>query len=326
MANLATETGRFDLVVRAIKQEARNIISLQLVDPKGKELPRWGAGTHIEVDLAEGVKRQYSLCNSPKERHYFEIAVLKERNSRGGSLALHQLQVGSKITVSALRNNFSLAGTEAVHHLLIGGGIGVTPLLAMVEELKTRGADFHLHFCARDREGVPFAERFEVLANEGRATVHLDGGDVSRGLDIPRILETPIPAQHVYVCGPGGMMDVARDSVGAWAPHTVHFERFSGEPIPMEEDIWEDVSFEVIAKRSGKKVTVPAKCSIVEALRSAGVTISVSCEAGFCGACLTRVLAGDPVHRDTVLSKAERKTYTLVCRARSRSQELVLDV
>jgi vanillate O-demethylase ferredoxin subunit len=122
------------------------------------------------------------------------------------------------------------------------------------------------------------------------------------------------------------MLEVAKEAVGAWAPHTVHFERFAGDPVPMEEDIWDDVPFEVIAKNSGQSIHVPAHRSIASALKAAGIEVPVSCEAGFCGACLTRYLDGDPVHRDSVLSKAERKVYTLICRARSRSKILVLDL
>ena len=54
--------------------------------------------------------------------------------------------------------------------------------------------------------------------------------------------------------------------------------------------------------------------------------IETSCEGGYCGTCITRCLAGDPVHRDSVLSESERKTLVMVCRARSRSPVLVLDI
>ena len=323
-----TEVGKeqFDLAVHSIKDEADGIVSIELTAAAGGALPGRTAGAHIEVHLPGGLTRQYSLCNSPFETNRYQIAVLKEPNGRGGSAAMHALQVGDTIHASGPRNNFQLAGSEAVHHLLIAGGIGVTPLLSMVDELEDRSDNFHLHFCAKDVRRAPFLQRLKYLESCGKATLHFDGGEISKGLDLAKMLETPIPAQHVYLCGPPGMMDCARELVGAWAPHTVHFERFAGGPIAMEEDEWEEVPFEVAASKSGKIVQVPARCSIVDALRDAGIEVSVSCEAGFCGACLTRYLEGDPVHRDTVLSRAERKTHTLVCRARSRSPVHVLDI
>lgn len=326
MDSVELQGEQFRLVVSSISAETDDIVAIDLVDPAGDALPQRAAGAHIEIHLPGNLVRQYSLCNSPFESDRYKIAVLREANGRGGSLALHGLTEGETVVVSGPKNNFRLAGTEAVHHLLIAGGIGVTPLLSMVDELEARSAPFHLHFCAKDEGRAPFLNRIRALAERGVATIHFDGGEIGRGLDLAKLLEEPVPAQHVYVCGPPGMMDSARNLVGAWAPHTVHFERFAGGPIAMEEDEWEAVPFEIVAKKSGLVIPVPAHCSIVKALGDAGIEIPVSCEAGFCGACLTRYVDGNPVHRDTVLSGLERKTHALVCRARSRSPILVLDL
>ncbi len=136
---------------------------------------------------------------------------------------MHALAVSDTINVSGPRNNFELAGPEANRHLLIAGGIGITPMLSMIDELEARSAEFHLHFCARDERRAPFLDRLQRLVAEGRATIHLDNGDPGRGLHLPSTLQMPEPAQHVYFCGPPAMLEVARACVGAWAPHTVHF-------------------------------------------------------------------------------------------------------
>ena len=72
------------------RQEARDILSYELADPLGRDLPPFSAGAHIDVEVREALVRQYSLCNSPAERHRYQIAVLKEPAGRGGSLALHE--------------------------------------------------------------------------------------------------------------------------------------------------------------------------------------------------------------------------------------------
>jgi vanillate O-demethylase ferredoxin subunit len=318
--------GRTQVLVRRIKQEAEEIVSLELVDPSGRPLPSATAGSHIEVHLPNSLVRQYSLCNAPANDESYEVAVLREKTSRGGSDAMHRLKPGDIISISGPRNNFALAGVEANHHLLIAGGIGITPMMAMIYELQSRAAVFHLHYCARNPAKAPFLDRLQPFIDQGSVSVHYDDGDPGRSFNIHAALATPIPAQHVYVCGPPGLMTAAREAVGAWAPHTVHFEQFSGGPISMEEDEWEDIPFEVVVKSSGKRVLVPGSCSITSALRAVGVEVPTSCEAGFCGACLTRYLEGDPVHRDTVLSQAERRNYALICRARSRTADLVLDL
>src|SRR5262245_20997773 len=121
------------LRVSKITREAQDIASFELLDPLGLEVPPFAAGAHLDVRIQEGIRRQYSLCNAPQERHRYVIAVLNEPAGRGGSRAMHeQIAVGSVLLVSPPRNNFPLAGREARFHLLLAGGIGVTPMLAMI--------------------------------------------------------------------------------------------------------------------------------------------------------------------------------------------------
>jgi len=80
--------------------------------------------------------------------------------------------------------------------------------------------------------------------------------------------------------------------------------------------------------RSGKVMRVSEQETVVQALAAHGVRIETSCEQGVCGTCLTRVLAGDPEHRDLYLTDDERarNDQFLPCCSRSRSDELVLDL
>src|SRR5262249_36633503 len=81
-------------------------------------------------------------------------------------------------------------------------------------------------------------------------------------------------------------------------------------------------------RRSGREFVIPPGKSILEVLRDAGMDLSYSCEQGICGACETRVISGVPVHRDSVLTPAERaaNTTVMICCAGSKSERLVLDL
>src|SRR5688500_4850814 len=137
------------LKVRSIVNEALDINTFELVHPVGEALPRFTAGSHIDVLVPGGLVRQYSLCNDPAEDTRYVIGVLKLRAGRGGSLAVHDsVHAGDEINVSVPRNNFQLV-ESAGRHLLIAGGIGVTPMMAMVERLDAIGADYTLHYCTR---------------------------------------------------------------------------------------------------------------------------------------------------------------------------------
>ena len=155
------------LKVRSIVNEALDINTFELVHPGGEALPRFTAGSHIDVLVPGGLVRQYSLCNDPSEDTRYVIGVLKVRAGRGGSLAVHDsVHAGDEISVSVPRNNFQLV-ESAGRHLLIAGGIGVTPMMAMVERLDALGADYTLHYCTRSPEQTAFKERLAERAQKG---------------------------------------------------------------------------------------------------------------------------------------------------------------
>src|SRR5215468_9545325 len=103
------------LRVRSITYLAEAIHGFELVDPRGRDLPRFAAGAHIDL-RAGGLLRQYSLCNDPAERRRYCIAVLREAGSRGSSHHLHEAaRVGDPVEVSPPRTNYTIA-TAAERH------------------------------------------------------------------------------------------------------------------------------------------------------------------------------------------------------------------
>lgn len=324
---LPTTVGaKFVVAVQAVRREADSIMSFVLVHPEGALLPAFTAGAHIEVHLTGGHIRQYSLCGDPAERGDYQIAVLREPAGRGGSQAMHLLKAGDRLMITVPRNNFPLAGPEANSHLLLAGGIGVTPMMAMIHELEARRTDYRMHYCTRSPATTAFSERLAPLIKAGKVIVHHDGGDPAKGLDIAGTLASFFPTQHVYVCGPRGFMAAAKAATGFWPPHCVHFEHFTA-PEPTQVDAaWDARPFQVKIKRTGKVIDVPAHTSVVNALRDAGLEVETSCEEGICGTCITRYVDGQPVHRDSVLSEDQRQTYVMICRARSKTPMLVLDI
>jgi vanillate O-demethylase ferredoxin subunit len=317
----------FQARLHAIVLEADGIATFEFRLAGGGELPRFSAGAHIDVHIAPGCVRQYSLCNDPRERHRYVVAVLREESGRGGSKAMHdELRVGQSVTLGAPRNFFPLA-RDARRHLLIAGGIGVTPMLAMTAQLQSQQSEFFLHYCTRSPERTAFRERVEALADAGRAAIHHDGGEPSRGLDLAALLRQHEAGTHVYYCGPAGFMQAAGAAAAHWPPGSVHAEHFTAPvagaaPPPQAPSS----AFRIRLARSGLDLEVPADKSIVDVLREHDVFIETSCTQGYCGTCLTRYVAGEPEHRDTVLDDDDRKVFVLVCCARARTPTLELDL
>ncbi len=213
------------LRIRSITYLAARINGYELADPGGHDLPRFAAGAHISMRLFEDLLRDFSLWNDPAERSRYCIAVLREGP---GSRRLHdEARVGDLVEASMPRNNFPLAA-EAERHLLIAGGIGITPIMAMIAELRRRRAEYRLHYCTRSPEETAFLDDLAVLAAQGRVQFHHDGGDPAKGLDIAATLRECRQGTHLYYCGPAGMMAAAGAASAHWPPGTVHCEYFAG--------------------------------------------------------------------------------------------------
>ncbi len=312
--------------------EAEGIAGLTLVAADGGALPGFAAGAHVELQLSATLRRPYSLCNAPppagQGASHYELGVLREPASRGGSAAVHErLNEGDELEIQAPRNLFPLAEAAPLH-LLLAGGIGITPLLSMAQRLAAVGAEFLLHHATRSLARTPYVQRLAQQAWADRVHHHPDD-DATRRLDIAALLAASRerePGAHLYVCGPRGFMDavLAAARSGGWPEAQLHWESFGGgEAQPSTGG-----AFEVQIGRGGRVIPVAADQSVVQALAAAGVEIITSCGEGVCGTCLTRVLDGLPEHHDQYLLPEEQAANDqfLPCCSRACSPRLVLDL
>lgn len=313
--------------VQALRLEARDVISVELQPAEaGVTLPPFEPGSHIDLHLADGLVRSYSLLNGANDRRYV-IGVLKSRDSRGGSRHVHeQLRLGAQLKISAPRNNFRLV-EDAKHSVLVAGGIGVTPLLAMLRRLAELGRSVEFLYCARSRQDAAFLQEVEALAAaHPRIELRRHFDDVQGGPpDLRKLLAGKPRETHFYCCGPAPMLTAFEQACEALGEANIHIERFA--PIEQAPSTTTGACT-VELKRSGRTVDVGADVSILDALLGAGIRADFSCREGMCGACETKVISGDVEHRDSILSKqeqAENKSM-FICVSRCRSGTLVLDL
>jgi ferredoxin-NADP reductase len=312
----AHEIGVLELEVTALRRESDSVLSVELADPLRRLLPEWGPGAHVDLGLPDHV-RQYSLIGDPAQRRSYRIAVLREVTSAGGSRYVHDvLRPGDLVEIGGPRNHFPLV--DADRYLLVAGGIGVTPLLPMVERLAREGRDWRLLYGGRSRRSMAFLPE---LARHGER-VEVRPFDELGNLDLDAALGEPAPGVAVYCCGPEGLLAAVEKRCAAWPAGTLHVERFSARPRTDEADLR---AFELVLGRSGRRLPVPADCSALDVLDAAGVALPNACRDGVCGSCLTKVLAGVPLHRDS-LTEPDRTDVVLPCVSRARTAELVLDL
>jgi cytochrome P450/ferredoxin-NADP reductase len=315
----------YDLTVTRAETAADGVLALTLAPADGETLT-WEPGAHLELRLPSGRVRQYSLCGDPADRSQYRVAVLREPDGRGGSEEVHALaQAGVTFGVRGPRNHFPLVDAES--YLFLAGGIGVTPILAMVREAARRGADFRVVYGGRTRASMAFRDELAALAGD---RLDLRPQDETGVPDLTATLADAGPATAVYCCGPTGMIAAAESACdGLGIRERLHVERFTGDDsLEVAFDPALNTEFEVHLARTGRTLRVPADRRLIEVVQEAVPGLSYDCEKGYCGACETRVLAGEPEHRDSLLTDEERAAgrTMMICVGRCSSDRLVLDL
>jgi len=317
--------GDITLKVMEVTQAAPGIKRFELAAADGAELPEFTAGAHIDVATGARVRRSYSLLNDPAVRDRYVLGVLREPESEGGSAWMHDsLAEGDEVFASPPANNFAL-NENADQYILIAGGIGITPLLSMGRRLRALGKSVALHYCTKSAKETAFMDEARDIFGDG-VTFHHDGGDPAKGIDLRSVLKSRPDGSELYLCGPVGLINAARDAAANWPGNAVHFELFHAEE---EEDLRENESFEIELKHSGMTLIVPPEKNILEVVREAGVDVASACEEGVCGTCVIKILSGGVDHRDMVLSDEQRAggAEIAICTSRAMpGEKLVLDL
>jgi ferredoxin-NADP reductase len=291
-----------------------DVVALTFADPDGGLLPSWTPGSHVDVQLPSGRRRQYSLCGPPGRRTDYRIAVRRIANGAGGSIEMHDAYtVGDSLVFEGPRNAFYLGGDER-DVLFVIGGIGVTPILSMMRAAQQRGMNWRAIYAGRSRDYMPLLD--EVLALDAdRVNVWADD-ERGRFATADDLLVGATPTTAVYVCGPTGMLESVRTARNEHANAPLHYERFSPPPVV------DGIPFQLELARSKRMLDVPANRSALDVMLDIDPTTAHSCRQGFCGTCKVRVLGGQVDRRGRT---SETDGEMLVCVSRANGGRVVID-
>lgn len=313
---------RQPLRVAAKEPLTPGITRFRFEHPDGVPLPLFSGGAHVVVELPDGDvlrRNAYSLISDPMDGSGYEIAVQREETGRGGSRFLHaNVHPGDTLNIGMPLNLMAL-DLRARKHLLIAGGIGITPFLAQVKQLRRLGYAYELHYAARTRED---AAGLALLPEATNLHLYFDA-DGDR-MDLVSLLAEQPSGTHIYTCGPTGLIAAVQDCATrlGWPAAALHSEAFTAPPPGR--------SFQVTLAKSGKTLTVGPHQSLLEALEAAAVDVSWSCRGGACGQCETAIVScvGDIEHNDHWLNADDRaaKTKIMPCVSRFVGQDLILDL
>lgn len=307
--------------VRSRRTVAAHVVELDLEPLAGVQHVDCTPGAHVDIQLANGITRQYSVVDSDDDGT-IRIAVLREGSGRGGSRFVHdEVRVGDVIVVGKPRNHFRMR-TQSPFNLFVAGGIGVTPLLSMMKASTMRNEPWSLLYLGSARSTMAYLDELTDLHRE---RVRLWESSESGRYDLDSIWEELPVGAVVYACGPESLLAALEDSAERHGRREdVVVERFA----PRAETHAPNTAFDVELRSTGRVLRVPADRSVLDVINEAGAGVLSTCSEGTCGTCEVRVVSGVPEHRDSVLDPGERlaNETMMVCVSRCREGRLVLDL
>ncbi|WP_111979542.1 2Fe-2S iron-sulfur cluster-binding protein [Algibacillus agarilyticus] len=325
----ALGNGELPLVISGVRQLTPDIRAYELRGVEGQALPKISAGSHIQVpvELSDGelAWRNYSISSNPNRTDCYEIAVKREDNGRGGSVALHQqYYLGLTLHCKSPQNMFSLEDNNQ-HSVLIAGGIGITPIKSMALALLEKHKSFEVHYAGRSKKDMAYTDR---LVKQLEDKLHLYPSQEGMKLSIKALIENfseqKKQSTHFYFCGPESMLtDLVKvtQELGI-EKESVHYEQFS---INVEQSA---EKCELTLTQSGVNIEVESNQTLLEAVLAAGVQVPFSCKTGQCKSCVVQATPSENIqHRDNCLTSQERASGKMcLCVSRPNADKLTIDL
>jgi hypothetical protein len=325
---------------KVVEDASAQVCSFHLVPEDGKPLAPFLPGQFLTFQLdipssaggRQSVIRCYSLSDAPQSSSY-RISVKRAPAPVGSpfppgvaSNYLHdQVAAGSQLQVRAPAGHFHIDRSEAPL-VLIGGGIGITPMLSMLnwclteqpgrevwlfygvrntselvmpaplQALAVQFPYFHLHLCLSDPQPGDLGQH-----QSGPVHYHHHRVDVAL---LRRLL--PLKPYHFYICGPTPMLQSLVPALEDWGvpDERIHFEAFGPASIPRRNSASalrapsqrEDKGSAVMVTfaKAGKQVLwQPGMGSLLDFAQSNGIAVDSGCRAGGCGTCQTTIRSGE---------------------------------
>lgn len=340
-AEVAAWNGYRKFTIERKVMEAENICSFYLKPHDRKPIPGFQPGQYLTFRLdipgqKKEVIRCYSLSDRPRPNGY-RVTIKKlvppadQPGHAGGLVSSYfhdHLKEGDILDVKAPGGHFVLDTLRETPVVLIGGGIGVTPVLSMLQEIVESGSTRETWFFY----GVTNAREHclpEALLNLARANPHIrlriyysrpgaghqDGRDfIYQGRVTTEVMKQTLPSNNYsfYICGPGPMMNDLTRGLKEWGvpAEQVHFEAFgpaSVKQTPTPAPVTQSApTLSVMFAKSGKTVKWQEGAgSLLEVAEAHGVSINFGCRAGNCGTCLTAIKSGDVCYLQAAGSEPE---------------------
>jgi len=319
---------KFNIVKRV--DECEGITSFYLSPHDKKRLPKFNPGQYLTFRLDipgqdKPVIRCYSLSDAYHET-YYRVSIKKAPPppkapdapwGLSSSFFHDQLEVDSILDIKAPSGKFYLNEDSEKGVVLIAGGVGITPMISMLNSLIAANSKREIWFFYGVRYGAEVAMHQHLKTiSEQHDNVHLNlcfsdpkEGEVE-GVDYQfnervsaDLFKRLLPSNNYeyYLCGPPPMMTSITDGLVEWGvpENDVYFEAFGPASVKKKKSTSSEApatatAFEVEFSKSGKKLNWDGSSdSLLEFAETNGVELPSGCRAGNCGTCQVAIRKGD---------------------------------
>jgi ferredoxin-NADP reductase len=326
--------------VTGIQPESDIIRSFYLEPREGEDLPCHRAGQFLPIEVLppgaqEPVQRTYTISNAPNGAHY-RLSIKREPPGAPGvapgiasNLFHDHFRPGTTIRALSPRGQFTLDTSSTRPVVLISAGVGITPMISMLQQLDrdraTCGCTRKVWFIHGDRNAAEqaFGDFVrDVAANWPNLTTHfrfsrpadddVTGRDYdSTGRVDVQLLKSLLPFDdyEFYLCGPAAFMEAIYQDLKdlSIADDRIHYEYFGPGKTLSSSRSGSSAATRLKGKspvpvqfaKSGIEVTWdPDKGTLLDLAESEGLEPAYSCRSGVCQTCAVAVLSGSAEYLD----------------------------
>jgi len=354
MTLLSTPRATFhELTVAEVDHLTEDAVAVTFDVPAGlREEYAFAAGQSVTLRrTVDGVeqRRSYSICAPVGARP--RVGVREVADGLFSTWLVHEVRPGDVVEVATPTGRFRADPAEGARHLCIAAGSGITPVLSVAASVLTHpDARVTLVYGNRTSRSVMFAEELadlkdlhgprldlvHVLSREPREVELFSGRlDADR---LRRLLGALVPlaaVDHVWVCGPYGLVTSAREVLAELGVprERVHVELFHVDEPPPEvrrevAAVPGDAS-EVTVVLDGRTTTaaVSRAVSVLDGAATTRADLPFACKGGVCGTCRARVTEGEvDMRRNYALDDDEvSRGYVLTCQSYPVTDAVTVD-
>ncbi|OBP16663.1 hypothetical protein A5320_04540 [Rheinheimera sp. SA_1] len=284
-----------------------DILKLWLRHPHGQLLPKAKPGQHLQLfsqdQQGQPLSRAYSLVSDCQQQRYYMLAIKIEAGGKLTPLLAERLSQGQMLTCSYPKGHFGPAVSlqnllarlsqqplKATPLVLVAGGIGITPLLPMINSALRQRRPVTLVYQARRRIDLLQHRKLRRFAAKTQLQYlpvlsQPDGNWPGRhGRITAAEVAQPGGKQAEYlICASAEMVLTLEQGLADLGCHKVRHELFSAAHSTQ--------SFAITLGTA--QANSLGHSSVLDALLASGVKVPYDCRGGSCGACALRIVSGD---------------------------------